>query len=59
MVIEGADRLMPFKSETPKSAEKTSFRAGSDDYRHPNIIHISVTYYAKNIKKKGAKTAPF
>ena len=30
MVVEVAGRLTPFNAETPKSGEKTRFRAGSD-----------------------------
>ncbi|MBQ6872793.1 MAG: hypothetical protein IJO24_00630, partial [Clostridia bacterium] len=33
--VEDADRLSPFKSETPKSRKNSRFWAGSDYTRHP------------------------
>jgi hypothetical protein len=36
--VEGEDRLAPFKTETPKSLEKISFQAGSDNSFHPNLM---------------------
>ena len=33
--VEEADRLSPFKSETPKSRENSRFWASSDYTRHP------------------------
>ncbi|MBO5896653.1 MAG: hypothetical protein J6Q83_05080, partial [Clostridia bacterium] len=35
--VEGEDRLAPFKTETPKSLEKISFQAGSDNSFHPSV----------------------
>ena len=35
--VEDADRLSPFKSETPKSRKKSRFWAGSDYTRHSTI----------------------
>jgi hypothetical protein len=46
--VEDAVRLTPFKSETPKSAEKTSFRAGSDYYRHPKHIKFLILLQQKS-----------
>ena len=38
--VEGADRLSPFKSETPKSRENSRFWAGSDYTRHPKLTAV-------------------
>jgi len=35
--VEDADRLSPFKSETPKSRKNSRFWAGSDYTRHPRV----------------------
>ncbi|MBQ6872944.1 MAG: hypothetical protein IJO24_01415, partial [Clostridia bacterium] len=35
--VEDADRLSPFKSETPKSRKNSRFLGGSDYTRHPMI----------------------
>jgi len=39
--VEGADRLPPFKSETPKSRKNSRFWAGSDYTRHLILWIIS------------------
>ena len=36
MGVEGAVRLPPCKTETPKRLKKICFKAGSDDLFHPN-----------------------
>ena len=36
-----ADRLSPFKSETPKSRENSRFWASSDYTRHPTFMRIA------------------
>jgi hypothetical protein len=38
--VEEADRLSPFKSETPKSRENSRFWASSDYTRHPKEKHL-------------------
>ena len=40
--VEDADRLPPFKSETPKSRKNSRFWAGSDYTRHPNRRSIGL-----------------
>ena len=45
LCVEDADRLPPFKSETPKSRENSRFWAGSDYTLHPtgttNLTRLS------------------
>jgi len=66
--VEGADRLPPFKSETPKSRKNSRFWAGSDYTRHLRvriifiILIISIImglckgfFIKNNIKKKGVE----
>ena len=36
--VEVADRLAPFKTETPKSRENSRFWAPSDYARHPKLL---------------------
>ena len=38
LVVEVAGRLTPFNAETPKSDEKTRFRAGSDYSIHLSFV---------------------
>ena len=37
LCVEDADRLPPFKSETPKSRENSRFWAGLDYTLHPTV----------------------
>ena len=41
MVVEVAGRLTPFNAETPKSGEKTRFRAGSDYSIHLKVKDLA------------------
>ena len=62
--VEEADRLSPFKSETPKSRENSRFWASSDYTRHPKFYNKNHPISAKQLNtqhfklKKGA-FAPF
>ena len=49
--VEDADRLAPFKSETPKSRENSRFLAGLDYTRHPSLLK-AFHLYKHNFKGK-------
>ena len=42
LCVEDADRLPPFKSETPKNRENSRFWAGSDYTLHPKLAEIGM-----------------
>ena len=51
--VEGADRLPPFKSETPESRKNSRFWAGSDYTRHLKHSFVNVKHikFIESVRK--------